>query len=320
MEIADCQGSDSPNPIHLNMIQDYLLLTHMIIYVISSRTGVRQADIKFLSMIRKMGIMENMLFVINADFNEHSGLDDLQRLVGKVGDELAIIHGGPDLFCLSALYELFSTTHEDLSTKDRLRLEQWQSETPFVDYNSGQWERFLDALQKHTVGGRSTLLLDNHLERLRVFADGIANWANACRGLMAKDAQQIEQISGKIQQHHQKVGRVEAMIRTTLDGAVPVVKKEIRDAVDRFFDRHRKGAVDRLLSFVRSYEVAYGEYEEQFRSSGFASTMFLVYQNFKQQVDRFMAEEINPEIFALYANWRKKPPPPSPPRSSRWTC
>ena len=26
MEIADCQGSDSPNPFHLAMIQDYLLL------------------------------------------------------------------------------------------------------------------------------------------------------------------------------------------------------------------------------------------------------------------------------------------------------
>ena len=39
IEIADCQGSDSPNPLHLSMIQDYLLKTHLIIYVISSRTG-----------------------------------------------------------------------------------------------------------------------------------------------------------------------------------------------------------------------------------------------------------------------------------------
>ncbi|MEJ2658722.1 MAG: dynamin family protein, partial [Desulfobacterales bacterium] len=41
IEIADCQGSDSPNPLHLVMIQDYLLLTNLIIYVISSRTGIR---------------------------------------------------------------------------------------------------------------------------------------------------------------------------------------------------------------------------------------------------------------------------------------
>ncbi|MCP3951061.1 MAG: dynamin family protein, partial [Desulfobacterales bacterium] len=61
IEIADCQGSDSPNPMHLAMIQDYLLRTHMLVYVISSRTGLRQADIRFLSTIKKMGIIDNTL-------------------------------------------------------------------------------------------------------------------------------------------------------------------------------------------------------------------------------------------------------------------
>jgi hypothetical protein len=71
IEIADCQGSDSPNPLHLAMIQEYLLRTHFIVYVVSSRTGLRQADIRFLSMIKKMGILGNILFVVNSDFSEH---------------------------------------------------------------------------------------------------------------------------------------------------------------------------------------------------------------------------------------------------------
>jgi hypothetical protein len=54
LEIADCQGSDSPNPLHLVTIQDYLIQTHLIIYVLSSRTGLRQADIRFLTLIKKM--------------------------------------------------------------------------------------------------------------------------------------------------------------------------------------------------------------------------------------------------------------------------
>ncbi|MBW1840972.1 MAG: dynamin family protein, partial [Deltaproteobacteria bacterium] len=78
IEIADCQGSDSPNPLHLVMIQDYLLLTHLIVYVVSSRTGLRQADIKFLSIIKKMGILDNILFVINCDFSEHETVSDLE--------------------------------------------------------------------------------------------------------------------------------------------------------------------------------------------------------------------------------------------------
>jgi GTPase SAR1 family protein len=71
VEIADCQGSDSPNPLHLAMIQDYLIRTHFIVYVISSRTGLRQADIRFLLMIKKMRMLQHMLFVVNVDISEH---------------------------------------------------------------------------------------------------------------------------------------------------------------------------------------------------------------------------------------------------------
>jgi GTPase SAR1 family protein len=84
IEFADCQGSDSSNPMHLAMIQDYLLLTHLIVYVISSRTGLRQADIRFLSMIKKMGILDNILFVINCDFSEHESMEELEILISKV--------------------------------------------------------------------------------------------------------------------------------------------------------------------------------------------------------------------------------------------
>ena len=105
IEIADCQGSDSPNPLHLFMIQDYLLITHLIIYVISSRTGLREADIKFLSMIKKMGIMDNILFVINCDFSEHESIEDLNALIEKVKEELSLIKPAPRYI----LYQCFLT-------------------------------------------------------------------------------------------------------------------------------------------------------------------------------------------------------------------
>ncbi len=95
IEIADCQGSDSSNPLHLAMIQDYLRLTHLMVYVISSRTGLRQADIRFLSMIKKMGILENIVFVINCDFSEHDSIDDLHDLVERVREELSMLKPDP---------------------------------------------------------------------------------------------------------------------------------------------------------------------------------------------------------------------------------
>ena len=115
IEIADCQGSDSSNPMHLAMIQDYLLLTHLIVYVVSSRTGLRQADIRFLSIIKKMGILDNILFVMNCDFSEHESMEELQALVSKVQEELALIKPEPDVYTFSALFNLFSSPLISLS-------------------------------------------------------------------------------------------------------------------------------------------------------------------------------------------------------------
>jgi hypothetical protein len=132
IEIADCQGSDSPNPMHLAMIQEYLLKTHFIIYVISSRTGLREADIKFLSIIKKMGILDNILFVVNIDFNEHESLEELNKLIDKIREELTLIKPEPLIYTLSALFNLFRAQSVSLSKRDNLRLSQWMAEEDFV--------------------------------------------------------------------------------------------------------------------------------------------------------------------------------------------
>jgi hypothetical protein len=105
-------------PLHLVMIQDYLLLTNLIVYVVSSRTGLRQADIRFLSMIKKMGILENTLFIINCDFSEHESISDLKTLIHRVREELAMVQSEPQVFAFSALFNLFSSqTDAILQTK-----------------------------------------------------------------------------------------------------------------------------------------------------------------------------------------------------------
>ncbi|MFC1877814.1 dynamin family protein, partial [Thermodesulfobacteriota bacterium] len=125
IEIADCQGSDSPNPLHLSMIQDYLLKTHLIIYVISSRTGLRQADMRFLSIIRNMGILENILFVLNSDFSEHETLEGLMTLADRTRQDLSVITPDPDIYIFSSLYNLFKASFKSMSRKDEMRFSQW---------------------------------------------------------------------------------------------------------------------------------------------------------------------------------------------------
>jgi len=296
IEIVDCQGSDSPNPLHLAMIQDYLLLTHLIIYVISSRTGLREADIKFLSIIKKMGIMDNILFVINFDFSEHESINDLNALIKKVKEELSMIKPDPEIFSISALFNLFKVQNMSLSQKDRLRLAQWEKEkelTEFSDLGTARFESFF--YNKLTMGSYS-LLLKNHLERLSVILSGMSHWILVNQNILARDEDSANEVIEKIKHHQKGMNQIKSIIKNTLDGSVQRIKNELKLDIDSYFDVRSGDLLNDIIEFVRSYKVPYQKYEENLKAMGFSNTLYLVFQEFRQGLDIYMAETINPEV------------------------
>jgi GTPase SAR1 family protein len=299
MEIADCQGSDSPNPLHLAMIQDYLLKAHLVIYVISSRTGVRQADIRFLSIIKRMGIAENMLFVVNCDFNEHDGLKDLEPLVGRVGEELALIVAEPELFVLSALFHLFGASRGELTARDQERLTQWRHAEALVAYSDAQRQRLRTVLDRKLSLERSALLLQNQLERIDVTANGLRQWLRLNRDLLRRDSGDARTMADRLHTHQGRMLQVQAMIQSTLDGAVAKLAKELKANTDRFFDFHAGPVLQKVFTFVRDYRVDPARCEEQLAASGFTQTLYLVFQELRQALDGLMAEKVNPDIIGF---------------------
>jgi len=295
IEIADCQGSDSPNPLHIAKIQDYLLLTHLVIYVISSRIGLRQADIKFLTMIKKMGILDNILFIVNCDFNEHGSLDDLLALVKKIDEELLLIKQAPRIYTLSALYNLFNQQRESISEKDRLRLSQWQRESALVAYSDKETGRFESDFRKKLTLERSSLMLRNHVERLGIVSSGLRQWIQIHQDILARDTDGARELVDKIKQNQARMNQIKSMIRSTLDGAVQKIKNELKTDVDRFFDLRSGNVLGDIVGFIRNYHIDFDEFQKN-KTSNFSATLYLLFQDFKQHVDSFMAEETNPKI------------------------
>jgi GTPase SAR1 family protein len=301
IEIADCQGSDSSNPLHLAMIQDYLRLAHLLIYVISSRTGLRRADIKFLSMIKKMGILDNILFVLNCDFNEHQSIEDLKSLAERVGDELALIKPRPDLYAFSALFNLFVSLDGRLSEKDRRRLEQWKSETEMLSFSEQEWRRFASAFSEILERKRYTLLFQNPIERLNAIAAGMANWIGVNQGILSRDASSAQEIAGRIRKHQQRFGQILAALQSSLSGVVPKIKQDVGADVNRFLDPGSGEIIKVINAFIAGYRFAPEDYTEHLQAAGFSQTLYHVFQEFKQALDGFITEHINPDIVRFVA-------------------
>ena len=296
IEIADCQGSDSPNPLHLVMIQDYLLLTNLIIYVISSRTGLREADIKFLSLIKTMGILDNILFIINCDFSEHYSLYELEGLIEKVKEELMMITPSPEIYSLSALYNLFKAQNLTLLQKDRLRLEQWEGEKELSAFSDSETARFETSFYNKLTRGSYGLLLKNHIERLHIISSGIEHWVSFNQNLITRNTDSANEIVENVKKHQIRMNQIKSVIKSTLDGSIQQIKRELKLEIDRYFDIRSGNIIRNIKEFIKSYAIPYQQYEKDIKTTGFSNTLYMIFQEFKQAFDTFMAETINPEV------------------------
>jgi GTPase SAR1 family protein len=306
IEIADCQGSDSPNPFHLAMIQDYLLLTHLIVYVVSSRTGLREADIKFLSIIKKMGIIDNIIFVINCDFSEHESINDLKSLIKNVKEELAIIKPSPEIYSLSALFNLFKAQRDNLSQKDRLRLEQWEKEPELTAFSDSEAARFESSFYNRLTKGSYSLLLKNHLERLRIVSFGMERLIYFNQNMLTRDAHSANEIVEKIKKHQEGMRQIELVIKNTLAGSTKKINHDLKTDIERFFDIRSGDLLQGIIEFIRDFKVSYQQYEENLKAFGFPNTLYLVFQEFKQALDAYMTETTNPEVIRFIREKEKR--------------
>jgi len=306
IEIADCQGSDSSNPLHLAMIQDYLLLTHLIVYVVSSRTGLRQADIRFLSMIKKMGIMDNIVFVVNCDFSEHESIEDLQKLVDRIRAEIALIKPDPDVYCFSALYNLFSSLEDELSEKDRLRYDYWKADGELIELSHSNSTRFETVFYDRLARKRYSLLLRNHVERLGVIFHGIGEWIGLNRDVLLNDADSATEVLKKIAIHQKRLNQIQSSIKKTLSGAVPEIRKELQGDVHRFLDAQSGPVAKDLRNFIRAYTPISEKFQSNPKEVDFSQSLYLLFQDFKQRLDAHITEVINPEVLRFVHEREKR--------------
>ena len=295
MEVADCQGSDSTNPRHLAMIQDYLMVTHLIVYVISSRTGLRRADIRFLAMIRQMGIMDNILFVINFDFGEHDDLADLERLLERIKADLALVKSDAQIYSFSALFKLFRSIEASLPEKEKARFQLWRQEPELAAFSEKAALGFNEAFHRRLTEERYPLLLANHIGRLDLVAGGVGNWAKMQQELLQSDKAKIDAVRSGIRKERAKIDNLSRMIRSTLNGAVETIKQEMRPMVDHFFDASSGRVLSETIKFISRYALSEAEFDTD-ADSAFSAALYHQFELFKQALDRHMTEGVNPRV------------------------
>ena len=305
IEIADCQGADSTDPAQLSQILSYLRSANLIVYCISSRTGLRQSDIAFLKTIQRLGLMGNVLFVNNCDLSEHENIDDLKRIEAGIIRELGYLVPEPSVFSFSALFNLFESISQR-SERNTRRMELWNSDAKMAGYSRESTQEFGKVYQNLLDTRRYQLLYANHLERLRLTTRALAEKCDLVEGILTADMADQDAIRGKLSGIEENAKRLRLIVDNSIQGAVGGLSREIEDNLKTAFSKGGENIMQKVGAFISTAKLDVNPYRSGVKETGFKQILYLMFQDFKRKLDLYALEEILPEILQLASTQEKR--------------
>ena len=296
VEIADCQGADSPNPLHFELIQQHLLRSHFILYVIGSRTGLREADFKLLDFIKTLKMFPQTLFILNVDMDSHHGIEDLEGLTKRVESELTWLVPEPRIFAFSSLYHLAAQLGKKAPERERKRYGLWKEEGALA----GATEEGFDSFKKHLVrrisAQRGRTLLGCGLSRLGAVAGSILDTSHAGMRFLAEDSARRKEMAGRIGSSQKALQATLGTLQNAISGLRDSLREELDAAAEAFFDPETGPIVTETLRMVDGYSADPGQLKELADQRQYMAQIHRFYLEFRQSLARYLVEKVNVRV------------------------
>lgn len=299
LELGDCQGSDSPIPQHLAQVQNYLLKSDLLLYVVSSRVGLRQADFRFLADIKRMRLGEQTLIVLNLDLGEHEDRPEVAGLLARLERELGVFQASVPVFAFSALELLLRRLRAQgtsLSPREESKLATWENEPELTAFSRQEAERFESELQRLVSTRQSRLLLSGSLGQILAVAQGIKEAARLQHDFLGQDLEAIQQGESRLAERRQPLEGVLRSLGQALQGTAQELKLTLRRQIDSFFDPRYGEVGPSIFQFIERYQEDLERLKLSDNLSGFMPALYMLHQNFQQRLMAFLTEEINLRI------------------------
>ena len=296
-EIADCQGIDSPNPLHLVQVQEYASRSNLLIYVISSRIGIRQADVHLLRNLYQLGLADQIIFVINLDLNEHEEQADVDRITEHILRDLRRCGWQqPHYFMFSALHLLLQRKLE-LTTREQKQLEFWQDH-PVSQMSANAWKTFQEELHMRLAHQQSQTLLAGEWRHCQRLHRQVSEFVERLQITLSAETLDWEEWQSELQHRQRYLNYHEQNLRYTLKGGEQQWKQHIDYGIRALFERQGGKVWSSLDRFLRQLELT--QPKDNF-SPNIQSMLWV--QEAREKLLRWVVDEINvsllPEIARL---------------------
>lgn len=299
VEIADCQGSDSPNPLHLAHIQQYLLRSHFILYVIHSRTGLREADFKLLDFIKTLRMDSQTFFVLNVDLDAHPDADDVERLKARVREELGWVVPNPRIFSFSGLYHLTDQLGDAAPPHEARRTELWSLTPSVIESSRNEFALFQDELASRIGAQRARVLMGTGLNRLTVVAAGMLDSVRTQQHFLDQDADLLKQSAAILRNKHKVFMDTLNTLRHAIFGLRDSLRQESETVSREMFDPNHSAVIRETLDVIEHFDIE-SRYEQDLSDpKQVFGALHRFYLEFRHSLSRFLVERVNLKLLAF---------------------
>ncbi len=296
VELGDCLGSDSPMPQHLTQVLSYLLKSDLALYVISSRVGLRQADLQFLGELKRMGLAPHILVLLNLDLGEHTSLQEVIRVRDRLRQELSLWQPQVRLYAFSALKLLLDRHRQPGETPDPREtalLAVWATDPDAAEFSDQEAGRFAVDLQPLFQELRSRRLAGGSLAQVRMVARGMREQLQLSRDLWQKGLGAVQEIEARLEARRQPMQATMASLSQTLEGAGNHLKKELRRRVDHLLDWHAGPVAAALQGFIGKFQPQWEELTASGTPASFRPALYRLFQEFAKGLAQLLTSEVN---------------------------
>jgi hypothetical protein len=296
LELGDCQGSDSPFPQHLAQVLAYLIKSDVVLYVISSRVGLRQADFQFLGELKRMGLIPHILALLNLDLGEHTSYEEVVRIRDRVTQELTSWQPDPRVYAFSALKLLLDrrqTRGESLDPREGAFLQVWATVPEAAGFSDAEAGRFNRDLQATLADLRTRRLAGGSLAQVQMVARGLREQLELTGDLLARGLDAIKELETRLEARRQPLKATMATLSQTMEGAANRLKKALRTRVDRLLDRHSGQVGQDLGDFIQNFAPDWSSLAPPTGAPAFRPVLYQLFQDFAKAVAHHLTVEVN---------------------------
>lgn len=296
VEIADCQGSDSPNPLHLGQVQQYLMRCHFILYVINSRMGLRESDFKLLELLKSLRMTSQTFFVLNLDLDVHPDAADAQGLVSRVREELNWVIADPRVFAFSGLFHLLEGMGDSIPESESVRLRSWERSEPLAELTRRGFEDFRHRLTRRVCEQRSRVLCASGLSRLSMVAGSLRDSTSVQQQFLDRDVIHLSEAVEDLRGKQKDLQNTLETLRNAIEGLKDSLWRDLGRATDEFFDLREGPLIREILEMVEHYPVE-GRYQRDLSDPRLLlKTLHRFYGSFRDAVSTHLVEQTNARI------------------------